>query len=186
MARSLKTEILVLRNQGLSYKEICNKINCSISTVSYYCRGDEFIPENKRKIPNEVQIEIEKFCKNHTNSEATKKFGFSLSTIKRYSNRDKKKKKTKNEIVISNRKNVQNRRKKLKLMSIEYLGGECKICKYNTCPGAMEFHHKNPLEKDFNICRGTIAWDKIKKELDKCVLLCCRCHREVHAGLLDI
>ena len=25
--------------------------------------------------------------------------------------------------------------------------------------------------------------EKIKKEVDKCMLLCCRCHRELHAGI---
>ncbi len=27
------------------------------------------------------------------------------------------------------------------------------------------------------------SWEMIEKELKKCVLLCCRCHREVHDGL---
>jgi len=26
------------------------------------------------------------------------------------------------------------------------------------------------------------TFEAIRKELDKCVLLCCRCHREVHDG----
>ena len=41
---------------------------------------------------------------------------------------------------------------------------------------AMEFHHVNG--KDFSI--GNIAnrkWEVIKKELDKCELLCSNCHR---------
>ena len=27
------------------------------------------------------------------------------------------------------------------------------------------------------------SWARIVRELDKCVLLCCRCHREVHDGM---
>lgn len=29
------------------------------------------------------------------------------------------------------------------------------------------------------------SWDLISKELQKCILLCSNCHRELHAGLID-
>jgi len=46
----------------------------------------------------------------------------------------------------------------------------------------LEFHHINKDEKDFAIGSGnTKSWSDIKKELDKCVLLCANCHREVHS-----
>ncbi|MBP9854147.1 MAG: hypothetical protein KBD53_04690 [Candidatus Omnitrophica bacterium] len=47
----------------------------------------------------------------------------------------------------------------------------------------MEFHHKDPSQKDFNIsCKGyTRSWNKVRQELDKCVLVCANCHREIHA-----
>lgn len=79
---------------------------------------------------------------------------------------------------------VQKRREKLKQMSIEYKGGNCQMCGYKKCSNAMEFHHLNPLEKDFALShRGlTRSWDKIKIELDKCILLCANCHREIHAN----
>jgi hypothetical protein len=28
--------------------------------------------------------------------------------------------------------------------------------------------------------------DKVRKEIEKCVLLCSNCHRKVHAGILNI
>lgn len=78
---------------------------------------------------------------------------------------------------------VSHNRRKIKHKAVEYLGGSCKECGYNKCIEALEFHHLNPLEKDFGIGSGnTLSWDKIQKELDKCVLLCCRCHRELHAN----
>lgn len=46
---------------------------------------------------------------------------------------------------------VQRRRDKLKQMAILYKGGRCEICGYDKCVGALEFHHKNPQEKDFAI-----------------------------------
>lgn len=68
-----------------------------------------------------------------------------------------------------------------KLKAIEYKGGKCKTCGYNKYYGALEFHHRNPSGKEFSwkTVRNK-SWDIIFKELDKCDLLCCRCHREAH------
>lgn len=70
-------------------------------------------------------------------------------------------------------------------MAIEYKGNICQLCGYNRCSEAMEFHHLNSSGKDFGISeRGyTRGWKRVKEELDKCVMLCANCHREVHAGL---
>lgn len=79
---------------------------------------------------------------------------------------------------------VEKRRRKIKDMAVEYAGGKCSICGYNKCRDALEFHHKNPEEKDFGISSSVkIGWDKIKKEVDKCTLLCSNCHRELHYNL---
>lgn len=77
---------------------------------------------------------------------------------------------------------VSNRRKTLKRMAVEYKGGCCTMCGYDKYIGALEFHHLNPDEKDFNLGgkRQTTSWDNIRKEIDKCVLLCANCHREAH------
>lgn len=65
------------------------------------------------------------------------------------------------------------------LVSIK--GGGCKLCGYNKCPAALEFHHLDPAEKEFQINkRWSMSDEKLLKELDKCVLLCSNCHREVH------
>ena len=70
-------------------------------------------------------------------------------------------------------------------MAIEYKGGRCQICGYNRCMEAMEFHHFSSSGKDFGISEKgyTRSWEKVKEELDKCVMLCANCHREVHTGL---
>ena len=77
---------------------------------------------------------------------------------------------------------VQKRRNKIKLMSIEYKGGKCEICGYNKCIAALEFHHLDSAEKDFGIsAKGyTRSWEKVKEELNKCILVCANCHRELH------
>ena len=62
---------------------------------------------------------------------------------------------------------VQRRRYKVKLMSIEYKGGECEKCSYKKCVGALEFHHVNSEEKDFGIAmKGyTRSWESVKKRV---------------------
>ncbi len=82
---------------------------------------------------------------------------------------------------------VDKRRKTLKIKAIEYKGGKCQneSCGYSKCPDAMEFHHLDPSEKDFSISKTgvTRGWDKVKCELDKCILLCSNCHREIHYNI---
>ena len=67
-------------------------------------------------------------------------------------------------------------------MAVEYKGGKCESCGYNRNIAALEFHHLNPLEKDFNISNKgyTKSWENVKKEIDKCILVCANCHREIH------
>lgn len=83
---------------------------------------------------------------------------------------------------------VTKRRKKLKQLALAYKGGKCQICSYNKLSDALEFHHVEPEHKDFGIAHKgvTHGWEKIKKELAKCILVCAVCHRECHAGLHDV
>lgn len=62
---------------------------------------------------------------------------------------------------------------------IEHLGGKCTRCGYNKCHGALELHHHADKSSDWTILRN-FGWDRILKELKKCILLCANCHREVH------
>ena len=69
-----------------------------------------------------------------------------------------------------------------KLLAIEYLGGKCNICGQMPHPAAMDFHHKDPSQKEFT--PGYIknnSWKMLTKELDKCLLLCANCHRQLHS-----
>lgn len=77
---------------------------------------------------------------------------------------------------------VANRRAKLKELAVEYKGGSCVKCGYSKCLRALEFHHINPSEKDFSISAdgNTRSFEKLKVELDKCIMVCANCHREIH------
>ena len=78
--------------------------------------------------------------------------------------------------------NTKIRRFRAKAAAIKYLGGGCSKCGWSGNQAALQFHHTKSQEKDFNI--GNVAnksWDSIKKELQKCVLLCANCHTIHHS-----
>lgn len=77
-----------------------------------------------------------------------------------------------------------NRNTKIKL--VKACGGECKICGYSRCMNAMEFHHLDRTKKEFQISRKSISFDKLLEEAKKCLLVCCRCHREIEAGMVSV
>lgn len=83
---------------------------------------------------------------------------------------------------------TQRRRVRVKRKAVDYLGGCCQICGYNDCIDALDFHHLDPVQKEFSISHDgvNVSYDKLKKELDKCILLCANCHREVHASLKQV
>lgn len=45
----------------------------------------------------------------------------------------------------------------------------------------LDYHHKNPLEKEFTIGRAsTRSQEALQEEISKCIILCANCHREFH------
>jgi predicted HNH restriction endonuclease len=80
---------------------------------------------------------------------------------------------------------VSKRRKSVRLKAINHKGGKCELCGYHRCKDALEFHHLEESSKRFGVSsKGyTRSWEKVKQELDKCILVCANCHRELHAGI---
>jgi transcription elongation factor Elf1 len=78
-------------------------------------------------------------------------------------------------------------KRRKKEQAIKIFGGKCQICGYDKCMGALDFHHLDPSKKDENIGRAIIQWkwERVKPELDKCILLCSNCHREIHYKQVD-
>lgn len=63
---------------------------------------------------------------------------------------------------------------------------ECSLCGYSKCEAALEFHHLNPSEKEFDIKALTnCSVEKAVNEIQKCILVCANCHRELHNGAAD-
>ena len=52
--------------------------------------------------------------------------------------------------------NVLNRQRKFKRLAIEYKGGKCICCGYDKYDGALDFHHIDPSQKDFNLGAGRL------------------------------
>lgn len=58
----------------------------------------------------------------------------------------------------------------------------CSKCGFSH-PKALDFHHVDPLSKEESVSSAvTQGWSisRIKKEIEKCILLCANCHRIYH------
>lgn len=75
-----------------------------------------------------------------------------------------------------------------KIKAIDLFGGCCSQCGYNKNYAALDFHHCDPSKKEADWGRLRLrSWDKIIKELKKCILVCRNCHAELHnpQGLIN-
>lgn len=187
----MKNEIIELRKKGKTYIEISNLLNCAKSTISYHCTKEGLGTSHVNKLSKEDIYDIKNLYINHINKkELSNKFGVSEYEIKKHINGLKRYSEFPEGLTRNQKQviSVSKRRKKIKELAIEYKGSKCQNCGYNKCKDALEFHHIDPLEKDFAIgSKGyTRSWDRVKKELDKCILVCANCHREIHHDLYKI
>ena len=63
----------------------------------------------------------------------------------------------------------------------------CSKCGYDKCLSALDFHHLDPRTKSLSISQfiALQPFNRINKvrifdELQKCIVLCSNCHRELH------
>lgn len=75
--------------------------------------------------------------------------------------------------------------RKKKLYVLDLLGGKCVSCGFDKYLPSLDVHHTEPSKKDKNF-RKHKGWniERIKKEMENCVLLCRNCHAAFHAGLI--
>lgn len=84
---------------------------------------------------------------------------------------------------------VRQWRRRLKKRIVDAMGGECVICRYNKCLCCLTLHHLHPEEKEFTFGKIRTSpknWDRIASELRKCVLVCNRCHTEIHEDMAEV
>jgi 5-methylcytosine-specific restriction endonuclease McrA len=77
----------------------------------------------------------------------------------------------------------------LKEKCLQYLGGKkCNICGINYLPiCCYDFHHNKgakEIEISKLIQRKNKLDSELKSELDKCMVLCSNCHRQVTSGII--
>lgn len=79
-------------------------------------------------------------------------------------------------------------RRRAKRRLVEEFGGGCALCGYDRSLAALQFHHLDPQSKEFGLAlQGRIrAYERLRKEAEKCVLLCANCHAEVEAGVTSL
>ena len=62
----------------------------------------------------------------------------------------------------------------------------CKYCNEKT-PCCLDLHHLDPKKKDSNVSQmkgHARNIPTIKKEIEKCIVVCSNCHRKLHAGII--
>lgn len=83
---------------------------------------------------------------------------------------------------------TKERRKKKTEWLQSFLSSRACVSCGETAPECLDFHHVDPSTKEgmvtemINSLRG---FDRIKEEMEKCIILCSNCHRKVHKGTLS-
>ena len=89
-------------------------------------------------------------------------------------------KNNRDKIIAKTKRNSERILKWLQDYKIEH---GCSKCGYNTHAVALDFHHVDETKKEFSLYaaqRRRYGMERIKKEVDKCIVLCANCHRVHH------
>lgn len=168
-----------------SYNEIKDLINISEDRLIKICRKLKLnAPRNifKKKELNGEEI-IKYYLTVNSLRKTGKYFNLARNTLRQYIPDDIIEINKKTKVVKSKSQCVVDWRKRKKIELVEYKGGCCERCGYNKSIEALQFHHLDPNEKDFAISAKSYSFERLKKEVDKCIMVCANCHIEIHEEL---
>ena len=176
----IKEQVIKLRRKGLTYNEIRDITKVKNATISDIVRPLNLGGNSIKKLTPELIEEIQtKYNEIGNLKKVVKLYHISFERLSKVIKNDKKKK-------VSNTEAVESWRKRQKKALVEYKGGKCQCCGYSKCIEALEFHHLDPNIKSFTISGKSKSFNSLKSEVDKCILVCSNCHKEIHAGLINI
>lgn len=83
---------------------------------------------------------------------------------------------------------VARRRRRVKELLVDEAGGRCVLCGYHRCLAALGFHHLEPGTKSFGLAQAGItrAIEELRREAEKCILVCSNCHSEIESGITSV
>ena len=163
-----------LRAKGWSLQKIADELGYSKSWVSKYTKGVQLPEFKKQELSNRGGLFT------GTTQESKSRLRLELGE-KEWAKHEEDRIRRKRQSWKDKHPNyVINRKKEIKRKLVEYKGGKCKECGYGRNLAALDFHHRNPSEKEFIISKSQKSFAKQKKEADKCDLLCKNCHTELH------
>lgn len=172
--RTLKADILRLRNEGKSYNQIVEILGCSKGSVAYYCSADTKLAMEEKRRQKEI-LEAGKPSKTCTKCEVSKqlKHFYAKPAMK-----DGLNSWCKDCVNAQNHGRLKRYRHNLKLTLMNELGGKCFDCGISGPPYMFDFDHRNPEEKSFTISQSRVAnLALMLEEVKKCDLVCANCHR---------
>lgn len=164
-----RIELQVLTEKGMSLRQISKETGKGPTTIRYWLKKYDLKTKRGRRGKHPKDFETPRRCK-CGETDPAKFYGNKKTVCAKCHN------------IYTLEKGRENRKK-----SVEYLGGECTCCGWNKFISGFDIHHLNPEEKDvaFSSMRAW-CWERTKKELDKCVLLCKCCHAGVHNGEIEL
>jgi Homeodomain-like domain len=160
-----------LVERGATTREVARECGVSYSTARYWLARHGLSTRRRReRVHGPLQRRIERHCATHGTTT------FVLEGRGYY------------RCCKCRMERVAERRRKVKRILVEEAGGACSLCGFDEHPAALQFHHLDPTQKEFQVSlRGvTRGIEALREEARKCVLLCSNCHALVEVGALSV
>jgi hypothetical protein len=178
----LINRIKELREQSKTYSDILASIDIPEDKLKKICRVLGLNKSIQKKKFNKEEI-VNYYLSVKSLRQTSEYFNTSRGVIRSYIDDSIIIKRSKK---VTNKISVINFRRRVKSKLVEYKGGCCEKCGYNKSEQVLQFHHTNPNEKDFTISGKSYSFERLKKEVDKCILVCANCHIEIHEKIRKI